>query len=225
MNLSNLIGKQILAVYEGEIVGTVCGATFNYNLTKIKSLKVFDNNENDYEINYSNIKAVGEYVVIANTQKLEQFNPTNKTLPIYKTVININGNNLGKIIDAEIEINGTVKCYLSDKQEQILPAHITIRKDFVFYSENKLVLKNFKPKNVSPKNIVVSILEKPNYNQNFAPTKITYNATTLLGKIAKSDLFGINNEIIIKANSVITEKTIADASRHNRLNQLYYLAI
>ena len=42
MNLTNLFGKQVFALYEGEIVGTVCDAIFNRYLKQVTSLKVFD---------------------------------------------------------------------------------------------------------------------------------------------------------------------------------------
>ena len=42
MNLTNLFGKQVFALYEGEIVGTVSDAIFNRDLTKVAGLKIFD---------------------------------------------------------------------------------------------------------------------------------------------------------------------------------------
>ena len=61
--------------------------------------------------------------------------------------------------------------------------------------------------------------------ENFVPKRVQYNPETIIGKVAKNDLIGINNEIIIKANQVITEKIIKDATKHNRLNQLYFIAV
>ena len=62
MNLTNLFGKQVFALYEGEVVGTVCDAIFNKDLTKVSGLKMFDLEENEFEIKFTSIKAMNTYV-------------------------------------------------------------------------------------------------------------------------------------------------------------------
>ena len=106
---------------------------------------------------------------------------------------------------------------------------MSFRKEFIFYSTEKINISSYKPKNkkvLSLANIKVNILEfESTPNQNFTPTKITFNPSSILGKVVKCDLLGINNEVIIKTNQIITQKIIDDASKHNRLNQLYYSTI
>jgi len=99
------------------------------------------------------------------------------------------------------------------------------RKSFVYYTEKSFVAKNYRPRGkkiLALEDIKVSVLSSS--TDTFAPTKIKFNADNMIGKIAKDTLLGINNEVIIRANQTITNKTIVDATNHNRLNQLYFLA-
>lgn len=228
MNLTNLFGKQVFALYEGEVVGTVCDAIFNKDLTKVSGLKMFDLEENEFEIKFTSIKAMNDCIIIANKDKLQTFFEKAKKTPMFKQVITDQAQNLGKIIDCEVQNNGLIKGYLTNNNELLEPSKIYLRKNFVYYSKVKLLSKNIYPKknNVSLENIKVNILtfDTNQRIENFVPSKLQYNTDAILGKIAKDTLFGVNNEVIIKANQIISEKTIEDATRHNRLNQLYFLA-
>lgn len=225
MKLTEIFGKQVYSIYEGEIVGTVCDAIFNQ--TKLISFKLFDKDEHEYKLSLNNIKALSDCIVINNKNKLEYFLENSKTTPMFKIVIDENGICCGKIIDAEIDKDGAIEKFITDKKIELLPNEITTRKDFVFFSTRPIKINKLKPKNtVSPTNIKVNILKSDEGpKDNFTPIKLQYNSANIIGKVAKCDLYGINKEIIIKAGYVISEKTISDASRHNRLNQLFYIAV
>ncbi len=225
MKLTELFGKQIYSIYEGEIVGTVSDAIFNQ--TKITDFKLFDKDEHEYKLPLNNIKALSDYIIINNKNKLEYFLENPKITPMFKIVIDENAACCGKIVDAEIDKDGTIKKFITDKQIELSPNQVTTRKDFVFFSTKSIKINKLKPKNTaSPINIKVNILKSDeDTKDNFTPIKLQYNSANIIGKVARCDLYGINNEIIIKTNQVITEKTIADASKHNRLNQLFYIAV
>lgn len=229
MNLTNLFGKQVFALYEGEIVGTVCGAVFNKDFTKISALKMFDSNEDEFEIKFSGIKAMNDCVIIANKEKLSLFIDKHKNSPMFKQVITEEALNLGKIIDCIIDNKGVVQQFLTNNNLILQPTKVYLRNNFVYYSKIKLLSKNIHPKKskVDLNNIKVNILsfDESQSFENFVPSKLQFNTNTILGKVAKNTLFGVNNEIIIRANQTISEKTIEDATRHNRLNQLYFIAI
>ncbi len=229
MNLTNLFGKQVFALYEGEIIGTVCGAVFNKDFTKISALKMFDSNEDEFEIKFCGIKAMNDCVIIANKEKLALYIDRHKNSPMFKQVITEDASNLGKIIDCIIDNKGVVQQFLTNNNTSLEPTKVYLRNNFVYYSKTKLLSKNIHPKksNIDLNNIKVNILSFDNAQsiENFVPSKLQYNTNTILGKVAKDTLFGVNNEIIIKANQTISEKTIEDATRHNRLNQLFFIAI
>lgn len=226
MKLTELFGKQIFSLYEGELVATISGATFNLALNKIKSFKVFDSEENEFDLSLSDIKAMSDFIIVANKNKLQPYLDFVNKSPMFKMVLNEDAKNLGKIIDAKIDSSGNVLSYITDLNHNLAPENIYIRKDFIYYSLSKIRISNYKPKEntqTSLANIKVSILS--NNSENFTPKRVQFNPENILGKIAKTDLAGLNNEIIVKANQTITEKTIFDATRHNRLNQLYYISI
>lgn len=229
MNLTNLFGKQVFALYEGEIVGTVVEAIYNSDYTKVVSLKLFDNDEIEYEIKIKNIKAINDCIIISNKNKLNIFIGKLNQNPFFKEVIDQDAKHYGKIVDCKIESTGKILHFLTDKQNELLPENINLRNNFIYYSKDKFVAKNYKPKQkvVTLDKIKVNILnfEKNQDISNFAPSKLQYNPSSLVGKVAKNTLFGLNNEVIIKANQIITQKTLDDATRHNRLNQLYFLAV
>ncbi len=226
MNLTSLFGKQIFALYEGQTIGTISGATFNSGLNKVRSFKVFDNDDNELELFLTDIKAMSDFALVNNASKLRTNITIQNKEPMFKVVVSNEGKNLGKIIDAEILPDGTVEHYITSADFRIAPKNIYLRKDFVFFSETKINVSNLKPKNIQVNltEIKVKILNETSENINFVPSKINYNPIVIVGKTAKSDLFGTNNEIIIKQNETITEKIIENASKHNRLNQLFYLA-
>ena len=229
MKLTQLFGKQVFSLYEGEIVGTISGAIFNDSFSKIKAFKIFDQDENELELLLCNIKAMADYIIINNKSKLQYyFEAKNKSL-MHKTIIDDVAKNRGKIIDADIENSGVVNYYITDQNEQLLSNNLYLRKEFIYYTEKTISVSKYKPKHkiVSPTNIKVNILynNENSSREKFIPSRIQYDPSKSLGKVVKNDLYGINNEIIIKANQQITEKVINDASRHNRLNQLFYIAV
>lgn len=229
MKLSNMYGKKVFALYEGEIVGTIAGSIFNSNFNKVKAFKIFDGDENEYELNFNNIKTFSDCVIITNKNKLELYVDTISKTLLYKDVISEFAEFLGKISDAEIDEKGNIQHYITEKDVALLTKHIYIRKDFIFYSENKIVVANYKPKKNKIEyldNIKVKILnfESNEKERNIFPSKIKFNADAIIGKVARQNLVGLNNETIIKENQIISEKTIQEAIRHNKLNQLYFIS-
>lgn len=229
MKLTNLFGKQVFALYEGEIVGTIVEANYNIDFTKIMSLKIFDNEEFEYEIKFSNIKAIKDCVIITNKNKLTAYIGKKNQSPIFKQVIDQNATDCGKIIDCEIDSAGKIINYITDTNNSLTPENLYLRNNFAYYCSEKFIAKNLKPKHPkpSPDKISVNILnfEDSQTPTNIIPNKLQFNPRSLIGKIVKDTLLGLNNEVIIKANQMITEKTLTVATRHNRLNQLYFLAV
>ena len=226
MNITELFGKQIYSIYEGEELGTIAGAIFNANLNKIKSFKIFDNYDNEYELLFKDIKSLDTYVLITNKSKLLPYFDIPSKNPFYKEVINSNAKSLGKIVNAQIDNGGNITNFLTETGEVLEPQKIVIRKDFVFYANNKINISHYRPKSKILENSAIKVnLLFTEQSTKFTPTKLSFNPNLVLGKTAKSDLFGKNNELIVKANQQITSKTIEDATRHNCLNQLFYIAV
>lgn len=233
--ISELISKEVISIYECERVGTICGVCFNKPFTKINGYIIF-NDETDIEsfINTNKIYALTEEgILIRNTTKIEPlFEQPNS--PINKQAFTINGNNLGKIIDAVIDEKSNLLYLVTNKDIQIDVKNIVnVGTDMILLKENdeKISLNNFKPKETfetySENNIKVKIvpIQNTQSHQSTFPTKLVANTPNLLGKRAKYTLMGLNNEVIIHENQIISDTIIKTAKKHNKLNELVFATL
>lgn len=85
---------------------------------------------------------------------------------------------------------------------------LPIETDFNFKNENQTTQVD--SVNLSePKNAVV--IEKPKENQ---------NAEFLLGRVCSKDIFNFNNELLIKAHSVVNKKNLKEINKYGKLREL-----
>lgn len=232
--ISELISKEVISIYECERIGTICGVCFNKQFTKINGYIIF-NDETDTEnyINTNKIYALTEEgIIIRNTTKIEPlFDQPNS--PINKQAYTINGNYLGKIVDAIIDEKSNLLHLITNKDNKIdVKNIINIGPDMILLkqSDEKISINNFKPKenfeSFTENDIKVKIVPIESIQQQSTfPTKIVANTPNLLGKRAKYTLMGLNNEIIIRENQIINDLIIKNAKKHNKLNELVYATI
>lgn len=233
MNITHIIGKQIYSIYEGQNIGTISQVILGNNFTKLKGIKFFDNEENEYFVCYKDIFAISDNVLVKNNSKcIEVLDSQYTNSPLLKNAISDKGEDFGKIIDAKLNENGDIEHFLTDSNKKILPENVMLTNGFVLVcTDASTKLADFRPRTnkttmlEQKDNIKVRILQlSPKETILDTPKKVTFNPQTLIGKRAKSTLLGQNNEVIVKADQVITDKIIYDAKKHSRLNQLYFVA-
>lgn len=104
--LSEIISKPVLNLYSGKIEGTIKNVCFDSNYKKVKTLKMFDDDEEEYSISAHKVYKLGENsVVIKNNEALSLcINDSNKTEnnPINQNVYTLEGEYKGKLIDVEL---------------------------------------------------------------------------------------------------------------------------
>ena len=230
MKLSNLIGKQIYSLYETISVGTTCQALFNNTYTKVIGFYFFDENEDEHFIKFGNIYGFGDFLTIKNFNQISpQFPVEELPSPLNKPILDEKGNSLGLLSDIELDEKGNIKSFTSSQGNQIPIENVASNKEFILFGED-LKIKNFRPRDKNKKietldDVKVSIMkiEPRQNNVQFMPPKITISSENLIGKIAKQDLFGKNNELLIKKNQSITPKALELIKLHNKLNQLYHI--
>lgn len=230
--ISELISKEVISIYECERVGTICGVCFNKPFTKINGYIIF-NDETDIEnyISTNKIYALTEEgIIIRNTTKIEPLYEQPNS-PINKQAFTINGVNFGKITDAVIDEKSNLLYLVTNKGKQIdVKNIINIGNDMILLKENdeKISINSFKPKETfetySENDIKVKIvpIQSADTQKSTFPTKIVANTPNLLGKRAKYTLMGLNNEVIIRENQMISDSTIKMAKKHNKLNELAF---
>ncbi len=236
--LSEIVSKKVLNLYSGRIEGTIKDVSFNKDYKKLSSLKIFDEDEEEYTIAVEKIYNIGQdSVVIRNSNALV---PTinqiyvNQNNIINYNVYSINGDHLGKIIDAELNENLTVKEYITNEIRFSPKQIVNIGENIIVNnSENKVKLSNFKPKtpiqNKVEHNQIVKILGPQIENQNDnvfkisaspSPKKIVGNTELLIGRKALKTIYGENGEMIIKEENIVTQKVLDLASQFNKIGEL-----
>lgn len=232
--LSEIISKKIISLEEGICPGYILSPSIDFQTMSIYGFLVCDESEERIKfLDFKNILAVDEYVIIKNGNMLSFGENLISNSPIGKEVISANALSLGCVEDIYLQKNKIIK--LITNKSEINPNNIYIWEgNYLIFSEKKIKKHRVNKFQRLDKKIIqkVEIQENKNmkekinsggikYNSSILPFKANISSQSLLGKIAICDVFGLNNEIIIRKNEVITNKIIAEAKRHNKLNLLF----
>lgn len=224
--LTEIISKKVYCLGSGNGLGYVLNVVFDESLSKIKSVIVVDDeSELEGSIDVKFIKNTTDYFFVENQNCLFYSTENISTNPIGKGVFTQNGVDCGKIKEVLLN-NFKVEAFVTDKLT-FAPKQISVwGNDAVIIGKKKKNLVNAQQKPVfrsaQPEQIV-SITASPQIKEIVAtPYRITSDAKNLIGKMATRDIFGLNNEIIIKKFEIITQKKLNDAKKHNKLNILFY---
>lgn len=228
MNLSNIIGKQVFDIYDANFLGTIHDVAFNEKHTKILGLYFFDQDENEFYIKTQNIFSILDFVTIKNISNISNDFLLDKPLsPLGKSIVGTNGKDYGLVSDVEINENYEITNFVSSREEKILPQNIILISKNIVVDENFKISK-FRPKkkayNTKMLNLTVNVMkmEEPDIKQKLMPSKITVNSDILIGKKLSKDIFGKNNELILKQHQVVNTKQVMLAKQHDKLNELFY---
>ena len=245
--LSNILGKPVISLYNGQVEGTILNAVFDKKLKKIKYLNILNENNVDDTINENrmldtkNIYCVGQDAIIIKNNsylenistlepKIEHINPTNSL--VYTTL----GKYLGKIVDISFDDKFyVIECNLNNGTAfnvdtlAILGNGITIIQD-----DNKKIdisKLNIKKPSIRKTNEVVKILridnaptlnlvESNETTPPTLPTKITTSVDFLLGRVITENLYTQSKELIAKKGNTISLKTIENAKKFGKIKDL-----
>jgi len=239
--LSEIVSKPILNLFTGKIEGTVSSIIFDDTYKKIKVLKVFDNDEEEYYLDTSKIYNIGKSsVVIKNSEALtlclnqitcKENNPIN--LDIY----NVNGDYIGKLTDIELNDKFEVENFISQNTKLKLKNLVNVGENIIVNTTDKQIkLNSLKPKlksqTITTQNIISILpkIDKPleeeqpkklyKISDGLAPQKIIGNTSFLIGRKAIKTIYGLNHEIIIKKDNLINAKNLEIAKKHSKLVEL-----
>lgn len=224
--LTEIISKKVYCLGSGNGLGYVLNVVFDNSLSRIKSIIVVDDDsELEGDIDVKNIKLCGEYFFVENQNCLFYGGESFSTNPIGKGVFTQNGADCGKIREVLLN-NFKVEAFVTEKLT-FSPKQICVwGNDAIIIGRKKKHLVNAQQKPVfetSQPQQLVSITASPVIKEApVMPYRITTDAKNLIGKMATRDIFGLNNEIIIKKFEIITQKKLNDAKKHNKLNILFY---
>ncbi len=150
--LSEIISKPVLNLYSGKIEGTIKNICFDLNYKKVKYLKMFDNDEEEYCIDTNKIYQLGkDSIVIKNSEALNLcYNEidNNENNPINQTVYTTDGILKGNLVDIELSDKLETLSLITDTGETFkINNLINVGENIIINtSDKKINISNFKPK-------------------------------------------------------------------------------
>ena len=235
--ISELLGKPVISIYNGNIEGYINNVFCNNRLTKIEYLQFFsDENQEEKLSPIKNVYCVGEDAI--TIKKSEDVFVENTIMniginPINFDLYTINGKKLSKISDIEFNDKFAIKgiiCQdgqtLSNKQILKLGTNAAIKSE----PKNTIKISNFKSKakilnSDSHQSIKVEIQNElpliPKSKVSPLPKKVvTGGYEFLIGRKVDKNIYTDNKELIIKKQSKITGAIIDAASKNGKLKEL-----
>lgn len=218
-NISQLISLPIFSVNEKKCIGHIENILFDNR--SIKYYVVYDENTDlKYLLPPQNIYGQTlSAITIKNMSAITLMQNEDMALeglhnPINSLVLNTKGEVFGTVRDIIVE-GKTITKIVCDEQKS--------PRDILYFSQGITMLKNHTHEHVS------TFAIKPNTKdedvrkvtiQNIAPLREIVGNSMLIGRKATQDITGQNGEIIIKANSTITAKTLSKIKYNGKLREL-----
>ena len=239
LKVSEIISKEVVSIYEGEILGTIKNVVLNSTLTKVIKF-VFFNDDTDTEscVLVNNLFSISEDGILVKNMTKVEFCADEENNPINKKIFSVSANDLGVITDILINEKGNVLKFTTSKNLDVFPLDILKFEQvcIVNNAEKQVKISSFKPKNNLTiqtdilENIQVKIVKmdemlKTKKATPTFPTKVTTNINNLIGKKVTKTITGLNNEIIIKQYNTISKHTLDMAKIHNKTTELLYNAL
>lgn len=228
--ISKIISKKVISLEDASGLGYVLDVIFDDQIKTFTGLIIVDDeSENSFVLQREDIYSMGDETVMVKSADKLMFNILNKSNnPVGKIVYDCNGNNLGQVIDVQLQ-GKTVKKLMTTMCE--FPQKF-VRKSgdnfiiFGAYKKEKKEKKTFKEEvgtfnsQILPQ---VTISQAINSVATMEiPKRVYIGENALIGRVMTNDIFGYNNEIIVQKNEIISQKIINKAKKHNKLNFLNY---
>ena len=235
--ITDLISKQVVSLSQGRKIGYILDAVFDEEARRLLGFIVIDEeSENDMFLPIKKIKGKGDAVTVESQQCCEILLNEKENSLLGKNVLDEYGVSYGKVKEVGCALS-VVKKIWTEKAE-IFPSMIrSVGKDFVVLGKRKKDNKRPTFKDITKEKLPsVFIQNEANLiseNRFVAgcsavisapemPARIVANSLSVIGKKAVVDIFGYNNEIIIKKGEKISKNIINKAIKHNKLNFLIF---
>ncbi len=248
--LSNILGRPIISLYNGQIEGTIINASFDKKMQKIKYLLILNEpieTTTDDVLNEIKVLPTKEVynigqdaIVVRNNSCISNYSSLEPNIqymnPINAEVYTVLGTRLGKILDINFDDSFNVISCAIDNDTNILIEKLAVLGDGLVLMQDKdkvvsINRFNIKKPKIKETNEPIKILrndislDKHTINLDKMPTalplKITGSADLLLGRVVTQTLYNHSKEIIAKKGSIITANTIKSAKQNGKIKELY----
>lgn len=236
-NTKNLIGMPVLSLYEGELNGNIVDVCFDKKLKKVMYFSLADDNELKYILPTKNIYKIGKNAVTIKNNScliLDLDTPDNTIpAPFESKTYTIQGEYLGKISHITFDDKYCVNEILLDNDKTLDCSNLAScsKNTILVYDKNTKInvskFKNRAPKFFKSKTEqkVVTLPTMESVSQDITlPSSTSNQPSFLIGREVTTDILLDDKQLLIKANSTITERVLAQAIAHNRLKDLMLMS-
>ena len=234
-NISKLLGKPVINIYEGNLEGYIKNVLVDTSLKKVVWVEIFnDNNQEDIILNFKDIFCLNnDAVMIKNNSNIfiaETIN-TSCINPIGYKIYNLEGKYEDKVIDITFDDKYKISQIILSSDKTLAQEHILkVGNGIIIKKENKNIgLHNFKPKTLinattTTEQTVRILNDKKPVSAN--PKKILGTGSGfLIGRKVGQNIYTENKQLIIKKQSKITPHIINLASKNGKLKELTTFSI
>lgn len=224
----DLKSLSVLSLFEGELIGQVDKLYFDKKMKKLCEIELIGADGVKLSLSTKNIYRIGKNAItIKNNQCVEMSNKESefRLCPIGTKAYSITGEFLGVV--QEISLNNR---YLTEKISLDNGAIVDVRNlatcgknTMIFYQGNQKVnMNNFEPK--SPKSFKSEEQQiaktMPIEKEDKIEKQTTQTSNFLIGRVCTKDIFNFNNELLIKAHSVVNKKNLKEINKFGKLKEL-----
>ena len=184
MKASNLISKKVYSINQGREIGYVLNLSFDEKISDLENFVICSlYEENEFVLKTEDVVSItNEALFVVSEESLVFESNFVSNNPIGKKVFSVKGENMGRVVDLEIE-KGRVKKIICSICE-ILPRHVySSGQDCLFFSNSRKRLKQLERKNPETKVKIQQII---------TPLKQSFEGQHLLGKVILKDILDDN---------------------------------
>ena len=226
--LTQLISKNIFSLSSGKKLGYILNVNFDENLKYLKSFLVADDeSEMEATIDAKNLFFSGGQAFVRREDVLTYSLGGEANNPIGKLVFTDKGGDCGKVREVVLAGNKAQSviadriCFSSREVSCVGADAIILGKKKKAAAPQALSRPSFISSQPESLVSITASISAPEI-QPTTPYRISTDPKNLIGKMATKDIFGLNNELIIKKFEIITQKKLNEIKKHNKLNILFY---
>ena len=229
-NVSKLLGKPVINIYDGVLEGYIKNILVNTKLEKVVWVEIFDDNtQEDKIINIKDIYYLNnDAVMIKNNSNVFIAETVNTSCinPIGYKIYTLEGKYQNKVADLIIDDKNKInKILLSDGEKLEYYSILKVGNGIIIKKEKKnMKITNFKPKSISSLNNwpeqSVEIMNNTIQISTNPKKLLATGFEFLVGRKVGQNIYSENKQLIIKKQSKITPHIINIASKNGKLKEL-----
>lgn len=231
---NNLMSLSVLSLYEGELIGIVDKLYFDKKLKKLLEIEIIGENGAKLTLISKNIYKIGKNAITIKNNQAVALKVENSDLclcPINSKAYSINGEFLGVIKEIIVNEKYMVEKISLDNDKTLEICNLaTCGKNTVIFNnaDKKTNIKKFTPMKEPEEfkqesEIKVEILPQTKVGKNVVSVdavSLHADVEFLIGRKCLKDIYNFNNEILIKANSIINKKNLKEIKKFGKIREL-----